>query len=178
MGLKQWWKAVPAEHKLVMLILVMGMILLAALVLFSGCIATTEFVQAECARTAKIAEKRTWDAIGETEAERARVDPENKSAKNVQLFALTKSSKVKIPAATPATTGWAGMLGVAGTILIGLGVPGGYKLRSMSQSLAAQKQTSALYSQAIGILKDKESPKWKDEVAPMLRAHETKNGKA
>jgi len=140
MDMRTWWKHVEPEHKLVMLILLMGMALLVCLVLFSGCIATTGYVQMEDERHDKIAEKSTWDAIGQTEAERLRLDPENKSALNVQMFALKKRNEVIVPPSTPASFGWGKLIALAGTVMTALGIGTGVKIRSMGKGMAERDE--------------------------------------
>ena len=178
MGLRPWWTRLCPEVQLVLVILGFAVTLCLILALASGCVATTEYVQMECARTDKTAEQKTWELIALTEEERGRINPSDEAAPALQLFALKKKDAVQVPAATPPAQGWAGTLAVIGAVMAALGIPGGLKLRSMAGALSQERDLAATYSQAIEKLKDTNSEKWRNDVAPMLRANKERNGRA
>lgn len=137
----EWWAGLHSEQRMTFYLLILGAVVLAALVLFSGCVATTEFVRLEGTRQEAIITKAMWGAFAHVEAERKRLAPDNKAAPALRLMAMANAAAIEVPPPTSDTAGVGGMIMLAGTVLAAVGFPaGGVMLKRAGSKLVASER--------------------------------------
>ena len=115
--------------------------------LMSGCIATTEYVDAKCNQTEAKCSKYTHLVTAQAEEVREQVvAPDSDSAKGAQAVAkwhYKKHAEITVPPDPHASMGWGGILTVVAGILGAMGLGGGavgVKLRSLGSKLSAKDE--------------------------------------